>query len=300
MGYLFLLLALAGGLIKGLAGKGISRDVNSLSDGFAVNVIRCGFCALIALALAIPISGIESFALEPMGFLVSILSAIFMSMFTVAWLYAYKSEAYIFLSIFTMLGSIITALLGFIFYGDELKPTRIIGMLLLFVAVYVMSLYNKNIKGKMTTKAVITLIIGGLGAALADFMQKVFTKEALGSPYVFNFYTYALAILPQLLILVLLLRFGSKKEGKERITPVLLDKRHLIIFFIISAALYLNSTTKTLATGYIPATMLYPTLQGANLIASAILASLIFKERITKKSVVGKAIALSSILLMNI
>ena len=163
-----------------------------------------------------------------------------------------------------------------------------------------MSLYNKNLKGKMTKRAVITLALGCVGVALADFMQKVFTKEALGSPYVFNFYTYALAILPQLLILVLLLRFGSKKEEKERITPVLLDKRHLVIFFIISAALYLNSTTKTLATGYIPATMLYPTLQGANLIASAILASLIFKERITKKSVVGIAIALGSIILMNI
>ena len=266
MGYLFLSLALLGGLIKGFAGKGISRDVHTLADGFGVNTIRCSFCTLIALALALIFSGFESFALSGTGFLISTLSAVFMSMFTVAWLYAYKSEAYIFLSIFTMLGSIVTAMLGFAFYGDPLKPTRIIGMLLLFVAVYVMSLYNKNIKGKMTTKGVITLVIGGLGAALADFMQKVFTKESLGSPYVFNFYTYALAIVPQLIILYLLLR---KKPKGERISEGLLDKRHILIFLAISAALYLNSTTKTLATSYIPSTQLYPTLQGANLIASA-------------------------------
>lgn len=296
MGYLFLTLALAGGLIKGFAGKGISRDVHSLSDGFAVNTIRCTFCALIALALAIPFAGFGGFALSGKGFLVSALSAVFMSMFTVAWLYAYKSEAYIFLSIFTMMGSIVTALLGFAFYGDELKPTRIIGMVLLFAAVYVMSLYNKNIKGKMTTKGVITLIIGGLGAALADFMQKVFTKESLGSPYVFNFYTYALAIAPQLIILYFLMR-GKPKE--ERISEGLLDRRHMLIFLVISAALYLNSTTKTLATGYIPATQLYPTLQGANLIASAILASILFREKITAKSIVGIVIALASVILMN-
>ena len=296
MGYLFLSLALLGGLVKGFAGKGISRDVHTLADGFGVNTIRCSFCALIAFALAVGFAGFGGFALTGTGFLISGLSAVFMSMFTVAWLYAYKSEAYIFLSIFTMLGSIVTAMLGFIIYGDPLKPTRIIGMLLLFVAVYVMSLYNKNIKGKMTTKGVITLVIGGLGAALADFMQKVFTKESLGSPYVFNFYTYALAIVPQLIILYLLLR--GKPKG-ERISEGLLDKRHILIFFVISAALYLNSTTKTLATSYIPATQMYPTLQGANLIASAILASVLFGEKITKKSIIGIAIALTSVILMN-
>ena len=298
IGYLFLLLALTGGLIKGFAGKGISRDVASLSDGFTVNLMRCGFSALFAFALALPLSSIEGFLLSPQGFIVSGLSSLFMAMFTVAWLYAYKSEAYIFLNIFTMLGSIVTALLGFIFYGDELKPSRIVGMLLLFVAVYIMSLYNKDIKGKLTPKGIITLIIGTLGAALADFMQKVFTKEALGSPYVFNFYTYALAIIPQVIILLIL--FKLKPKGEELITPNLLDKKHIIIYIIISAALYLNSISKTLAAAEIPATMLYPTLQGANLIASAALAAIFFKEKMTKKSIVGILVALSAVVLMNI
>lgn len=298
IGYLFLLLALTGGLIKGFAGKGISRDVASLSDGFTVNLMRCGFSALFAFALALPLSSIEGFLLSPLGFIVSGLSSLFMAMFTVAWLYAYKSEAYIFLNIFTMLGSIVTALLGFIFYGDELKPCRIVGMLLLFVAVYIMSLYNKDIKGKLTPKGIITLIIGTLGAALADFMQKVFTKEALGSPYVFNFYTYALAIIPQVIILLIL--FKLKPKGEELTTPNLLDKKHIIIYIIISAALYLNSISKTLAAAEIPATMLYPTLQGANLIASAALAAIFFKEKMTKKSIVGILVALSAVVLMNI
>jgi len=297
MGYLFLTLALLGGLVKGFAGKGISRDVHSLADGFTVNLLRCGFCAAIALAMTLALTGVESLVLSPEGFAVSLLSSLFMSMFTVSWLYAYKSEAYVFLSIFTMLGSIVTALLGFIFYGDELKPTRIFGIFLLFAAVYVMSLYNKNIKGKMTPKAIITLMIGGLGVALSDFMQKVFTKNSLGSPYSFNFYTYMLAIIPQIIILLIL--FKGKAKG-ERISNGILDRRHIIIYAVISAALYINSTSKTLATAYIPATMLYPTLQGANLIASAILAAIFFKEKITVKSVIGIVIALSSVVLMNI
>ena len=232
MGILFIALALAGGLVKGFAGKSISRDVDSLTDGFTVNLLRCAFCSLIAFSIALPTAGFGGFVLTGTGFAVSAASSVFMAMFTVAWLYAYKSEAYIFLSIFTMMGSVVTALLGHFIYGDELKPARIIGMIALFLAVYVMSLYNKNIKGKMTTKGVITLIIGSLGAALADFMQKVFTKEGLGSAYVFNFYTYALAIIPQLLILYLL----TRKKGEKR-SEGLTDKRHIIIYVVISAAL---------------------------------------------------------------
>lgn len=295
MGYLFLALALAGGLVKGFVGKGISRDVNSLTDGFAVNTLRCTFCSVIAFVLAFIEAGFQGFLLSPMGFFVSALSSLFMAMFCVAWLYAYKSEAYTFLSVFTMLGSIVTALLGHFFYGDELKITRIIGMFVLFAAVYVMSLYNKNLKGKMTTKGVVTLIIGGVGVALADFMQKVFTKESLGSPYAFNFYTYFLAIIPQLLILYILIK---KKDIK--MSEGLTDKRHILLFLAISAALYLNSITKTLATGYLPSTVLYPTLQAANLVASAVLARLIFKEKVTSKSIIGISLALISSLLMNI
>lgn len=295
MGYLFLALALAGGLIKGFTGKKVSRDVESLTDGFTVNLLRCVFCSIFALALVFLNGGVGALSLSPMGFLVSALSALFMAMFAIAWLYAYKSEAYIFLSVFTMLGSVATAMMGFFFYGDELKPTRIIGMVVLFAAVYIMSLYNKSISGRITLKGGLTLAIGGIGVALADFMQKVFTKEALGSPYAFNFYTYFLAIIPQILILLILAR-----PGKERVRRELLDKRHIIIYIIISAALYLNSITKTLSLEYLPSTQVYPTLQAMNLIASAILAVILLKEKMTKKSIVGIAVALVAAVLMNI
>ena len=54
------------------------------------------------------------------------------------------------------------------------------------------------------------------------------------------------------------------------------------------------------STGTRSAISVYPTLQGANLIASAICASILFKERITAKSVVGIAIAIAAVILMNI
>lgn len=293
--YLYLSIALIAGLVKGLSGKKISRDVVSLNDGFAVNVIRSVFCAGIGFLVLIIQVGFSGLELSIEAFLVCLASSIFMALFCISWLYAYKTEAYAFLNIFTMLGSVITAFLGWAIYGDQISTTRIIGFILLFVAVYIMSLYNKNLKGKMDKRSVITLILGCVGVALSDFMQKVFVKQSLGAPSTFTFYTYALMIIPQLLVLVL---FKAKKTSP--LSKNVCDKRHISIYLVISIALYVNVIMKTMAVADIPSTQLYPTLQGANLIASAICASIFFKEKMTKKSIVGISVALAAAILMNI
>ncbi len=295
IGYLYLTLALIAGLTKGLFGKKVSRDVITLKDGFTVNTIRTVFCALVGFLVAIIQVGINGFYLSVPSLIVCLASSIFMAMFSMSWLYAYKSEAYVFLNIFTMLGSVVTALLGWAIYGDKIRTGQIAGFILLFVAVYIISLYNKNIKGKMSKRAIFTLLIGGVGVALSDFMQKVFVKQNLGEPSVFTFYTYFLMIIPQIIALVL---FKFNKSTPKN--PTLCNKRHILIFFVISSALYLNVIMKTMAVGYIPSTRLYPTLQGANLIASALCASLFFKEKITAKSIIGISIALVAVIVMNI
>jgi multidrug transporter EmrE-like cation transporter len=281
-----------------LAGKGISRDVTGLCDGFAVNTVRSLLCSLLGLSVALVSlsasgAGLSAFSLSPAAFMVSLASSFGMALFSIAWLYAYKSEAYVFLSVFTMLGAVITGVLGRIVYGDPLSAPRILGFLLLFVAVYVLSIHNRRFSGRVTPLGALTLALGTLGVAGADFMQKVFAKEG-GDASVFSFYTYLLMLLPQLLALLLFRVRGTRPSRR------LFDRRHLLLFFIISAALYLNTLSKAFAVKTLPATILYPTLQGANLVASAILASLLFRERITRATVLGVAVALSAVLLMNL
>ena len=314
MAYLYLFLALAGGLIKGISGKSVSRDVRSLRDGFSVNIIRSVFCSVIGLGFALIqllLSGVglSGFSISPSALLVCLVSSFCMALFSISWLYAYQSEAYVFLNVFTMLASILTGILGRMIYGDELKPTRIIGFAILLLSVYILSLYNKKLTGKITRRGALTLLLGSLGVALADFCQKIFSKESFGEASVFTFYTYFLMLIPQILILLILNNSkgtrnpalaDKRHNSKGTRNPTLTDKRHILIFFIMSAALYMNSLTKTLAAKDLPATQMYPTLQGANLIASAILASIFFGEKITKRSVLGIAVAIVAVIFMNI
>ena len=70
VGYLYLLAALAAGLVKGFSGKKISRDVVSLNDGFTVNTIRTLFCAAIGLIVAVAQVGFSGLALTPKAYFV--------------------------------------------------------------------------------------------------------------------------------------------------------------------------------------------------------------------------------------
>lgn len=293
MGYLFLAVALTAGLIKGLSGRKISKDVESLKDGLFVNMVRTAFCASIGLILVWIRN--ESLVLTLPAFLVCGLSAGSMAAFCISWLYAYKSEAYMFLNIFTMLGSVLTGLGGLLVYDETISPMRWYGMLLLLVAVYIMSLYNNKLTGKITGRGAVTLIVGGLGVAVADFMQKVFMHSAFGSAFTFSFYTYFIALLPQLVIWLVI-----RNKGKSSRNRILSDRPHMTIYLIMSGCLFLNSLAKTLAAGYLPASQMYPLLQGANLICSAVLAQIFLNEKITGKSVLGISCALCAVILMNI
>lgn len=299
MAYFFLALALAGGLTKGLSGKRVSRDVGSIQDSFTATLIPAvfssfiGFCVA-AISLFAAGEGLSGFILTPTAFLICLTSSFCVSLFSISWQYAYKSEAYIFLNIFTMLGAVITAVLGRIVYGEPLRLTRILGFLLLFCAVYIVSLYNKRLTGKITRRGALTLLLGVSGASIGDFMQRVYAQKIGTNGSVFTFYTYTLMLIPMLTVLLL-----CKKAGKTP-SKVLFDKRHIYAFLLISTGLYVNSLTKVLAARSIPATQMYPTLQGANLIASAIMASLLFKERITRRSALGILIAILAVILINL
>ena len=193
-----------------------------------------------------------------------------------------------------MLGAVLTALLGRIVYDEPLRFTRILGFVLLFCAVYIVSLYNKKLTGKITRRGAAALLLGVTGASLGDFMQKVYAREIGTNGSVFTFYTYAMMLIPMLAVLLV-----CKRAGKAP-SKVFFNKWHICAFLLISTGLYVNSFTKVLAARLIPATQMYPTLQGANLIASAIMASLLFKERITRRSALGILIAIVAVILMNI
>ena len=291
LGYLYLFLALTGGLIKGFTGKKISHDVHTLKDCLFVNFLRFLFCALISFGFLLAAPG--GFALPTLHELPFYLfSAVCMAAFCIVYMFGYQTAAYMYLSIFGMLGSVLTGVLGNMIYQEPLNSGKWAGMAFLICAVVVMAKYNKAITMKETGRTLPLLILAAVSAALSDFSQKIFVNEIGGSAAAYNFYTYSFAAL-------LLLLLSCSKGGWHAVSVPLLNGRHILLCLVISAALFMNSYSKTLAAAHLTAAEIYPVLQGANLIASAVLAQILLKERMTLRSVAGMLCAFIGLMIMS-
>ena len=295
MGYLYLAAALFAGLTKGYLGKTVSRDMTNFRECAFMNLWRMLFCALTGLALIAVRGGIGTLTPDPDGIAVYVIAGIGMSAFCVCWMYAYRTEAYIFLSVFTMIGTVVTCILDAVIYKTKLGVSEVIGILLLMAAVYTMSVYNKEIKGRLTFKGMAILVIGCLGSAVSDFCQKAYVRRIGGSSEVFNFYMYAFGAV--LVGLLFVLSFAGRQIPK--LPKKLYDGKHLVIYLGIAFFLYLNSLSKTSAAALLPAAQIYPVLQGANLIASALMAHFLFGERINVKSVCAMTVAFGGLMVLN-
>ena len=295
MAYFYLLIALFSGVAKGYCGKTVSRDMSNFKECIFINLMRMLFSALVGLLLAVFKTDISGFMMTQESFFVYLLAAISMSVFCVAWMYAYQNEAYMFLSIFTMLGTVITCLLDIIFYNADIGLKQWCGMAILLLAVYIMSIYNKDIKGKPTVKGLTILIIGSIGSSLADFSQKVYTREIGQRAEIFNFYMYAFSF-----VLLAIVYVSLKSKKSLNLMHSIYDKKHLLIYFLMAFFLYTNSVTKTMAATFLSSAQIYPVLQGANLILSAIMTHVLFKEKINVKGLAGIVIAFIGLMLIYI
>ena len=296
IGYLYLSGALTAGLAKGFCGKKISGAMNSFKDCVFINAARMLFCAAIGFSFVLIEWNFSSLRLDRASLGVYLLSAVGMSAFCVCWMYAYKQDAYVFLNIFTMLGSVITCFLSFLVYEERIAWNEWLGMAILLCAVLIMSKFNKEIKGKITPLGLAILIIGCLGSAVTDFSQKAYMQSIGNSAAAFNFYTYLIGFL---LLSILQLLTDATKDCAVLSTAVK-DKRHILAYFLMSLFLFLNTALKTLAAGLLTSAQIYPVLQGANLILSGLMAHFLFKERASAKSVVGMALAFCGLLIMNL
>lgn len=296
MGYLYLSLALFAGITKGFFGKTVSRDIENFKECTFVNMIRMLLCALVGFILAVFKVGFNGFSITLDTIPIYLLASVSMSTFCIAWMYAYRNEAYMFLSIFTMLGTVITCVLDAVIYHAQIGFLRWLGIAVILFAVYIMSVYNKGIKGHLTPKALFILIIGTMGSALADFSQKIYVIQIGKSAEIFNFYMFLFGFLIILLIFLL----SRLNKNTPRVSAKLYSPRHMGIYLGISVFLYINSVTKTMAAAFLCAAQIYPVLQGANLILSALMAHFMFREKMNLKGIVGIITAFVGLMILHV
>lgn len=299
MGYLFLMIAVLAGSVKGYCGKKTSNYVDDYKSMIFANIIRMVLCGAIGIFLIIVGKNMRYITSDITILAISALSGISTSVFVICWLVSVKKSAYMMLDVFLMLGVVVTLILSRIFFNEKVELNQWIGMGVLFAAVLIMCSYNNSIKTKMNLSSVLLLILCGVSNGLTDFSQKLFVKQAEGVPImIFNCYTYIFSAV----VLIIAYFFGrNRKDAVENGQNTI--KCFYKIFgyiFVMSVCLFINSYFKTMAAGFLDAAKLYPLNQGCGLVLSSIMAAVFFHEKITLKGIVGIVLAFVGLIIINV
>jgi drug/metabolite transporter (DMT)-like permease len=299
LGYLFLALALLAGVIKGYCGKKSGGTLVLASDAMLVNTVRMLACIVIGVALIAIGNDWSSLTLDPTVIWISALSGVCTSLFVVSWLLAIRTGAFMMVDVFLLMGVLIPLVVCAIFFDEPIIPIQWIGIAVLIVAGYVMCSYNAKLKGKMTLKAFLMLLLCAASYGCTDLSQKLFVNlSPVSDNSVFQFYTYIFAALT-LVICSLVFRAHEKKTNELR-SPIAVVKPIAIYVGVMAICLYANSYFKTAAATYLDAAQIYPLSQGGALVLAMIMAAIFFKEKITLRSIIGVVLCAVALLMINL
>lgn len=294
MGYLFLLISVLAGNIKGYCGKKTGGFVRSYSDAMLANTIRMILCIIIGFLTVVFTGKIPLLTLDLRTLLITLFSGVATSAFVVFWLISVKQSAYMMLDVFLMLGTIVPMAACKLLFNEHILWYQYIGLAVLIAAVLIMCSYNNSIKSALTPRALILLIITGAANGLSDLSQKLYVKTVSdGSAAVFNLYTY---IFSALVLAVCFLIFSNREKTDIR-TSV---KPIFGYITVMSLCLFLNSFFKTVAASYLDSAQLYPMSQGLSIIGSSIMSATLFKEKLTVKCIIGLIMAFAALLIINL
>lgn len=299
LGYLFLALALLAGVVKGYCGKKSGGTLVLASDAMLVNTVRMIACIVIGVALIAIGNDWSSLTLDPTVIWISALSGVCTSLFVVSWLLAIRTGAFMMVDVFLLMGVLIPLVVCAIFFDEPIIPIQWIGIAVLIIAGYVMCSYNAKLKGKMTFKAFLMLLLCAASYGCTDLSQKLFVNLVPeGDNSVFQFYTYIFAALT-LVICSLVFRSHEKKTNELR-SPIAVVKPIAIYVGVMAICLYANSYFKTAAATYLDAAQIYPLSQGGALVLAMIMAAIFFKEKITLRSIIGVLLCAVALLMINL
>lgn len=303
MGYLFLFVSICSGAIKGFLGKKVSNKTNGIKSAVLTNFIRMLFCIPVGLLFVLIDGGITSLLVNKKILLIAALAGASTSIFIVSWLIAVQKSAFTAVDTFVSMGLLVPILLSLAFYHEHISCSQIIGLVLLFVAVILMTLYNNQIKTKLGLFSLLLLLVVGLSNGITDFSQKIFKyNNTDGTPAsVFNFYIYVFSAV------ILLSVFLCLREKKPDVTALSndektkdWDRRKVLYIFIMAIFLFCNTYFKTLAANRLPAVQVYPLAQGAALVLTLLMSAIFFKEKIKPLCIVGLIVLFTGLLLINV
>ncbi len=291
MGYFYIILSVFANGAKGYCTKKISNVVTAVSDAVNIHLFRNMLCCIIAFVLVMLNREPDIFHMELFEFLICLFSGVSMAFFLLAWTFAIKTDAYMLVSACASASFIVPCMIGLLVLNENFTVCKVVSLLLIIAALFFLQRYNLTIKGKLSIKQILLLLVILLSQGINQTMQKLYTSFiTTKSASDYTFYTFAFTFIA-LMVAKLFISCKNRESGQKNIV-----RRNLVYLIIMSVSLFGASFFQTLASKEIEAIILYPITNALSLIASSVMASTFFKEKMSKDCIAGMVLVLFALI----
>jgi len=203
---------------------------------------------------------------------------------------AMQSGTMVITMVFSTAGLIVPCVFGVLFFNEEMTLWQWSGILIFIAASFVLAASAKDIHQNFSFKTVLLL----LGAFFANGGTAVCQKSLTyvnpeGSITLFSLLSF---VVPTM-VFVLFLFCPCDSEKREP-----LNRKIYLPTVFLAIAMFLMNQIVTVATNYVPTSMLFTIPGAGNNIIAAVMAALLFKEKMTLKSMIGLTLSVLSLIMV--
>lgn len=292
------------------------------------------FIAAIFSAFAFIGYGISGFNMPTV--ICSFLMAILFSLDLYTGIEAVKGASLIVVTMYSLGGLIISCIVSWIAFGEAMSIPQMIGLVIFFLSVYLLTPSSKENKKKITLRTYIMLISSVFIGGITMIVQKYFSLKVVdGNTAMFSFLTFFLnAVIMGICWLIWSLKSRKNAEacsinssgaiGEEVNCDAIKNKQEIVLttsdselkksnknFLGMPLILYLYATLLAFALFLInllitelgktvSSVILFPISSAITILITTIVGWLVYKEKLSIKNIIGVVLGLLSIVIIGV
>lgn len=256
----------------------------------------CTFRNLLSavLGLAVIIIAGNGFNCDLTTVLISIFSGLMLTASTWLGLAVLKNGTVALSSMFGTAGLLIPCIAGIFLFDEPMSLGQWCGIMLFFVAAYLLISSSKEIYKGFSLKTFLLLLGVMLSEGFTMLSQQLFANlKPDGDVTVFSFLSFG-----TLGVIMLVVSFFTPSapdtDGNGRLTPTV-----LALGTVLSVAVFLINQFATKAAAVVQPVVLFTFINGGSTIIGSIVAAVFFKEKLTPKSILGIILGVGALIIIK-
>lgn len=283
---------LMGGLVRTYYSKHVTQTI---SGHHLFNAVSSLVCGLTLLAL----SG-GNFSVSLYTVLMSLLFGLVTAVSSVGTSAALSIGPWSYTSVIISMSTVITALSGMLFFGETLRATQLVGIVLMVGCLILSVKQEEGEQKKKTLKWFFLSLFCCACSGSIGIMQKIHqSSDHRGELTMFLIIAFIISFVISTAELLMERTNKQKKHApliEQKTAPWLL----IVLFVAGGVGVGLNNLINLYLSGVVDSAVFFPIVNGGGLVLITIASLIFFKERLTNRQWVGLALGIAATLLLCI